>query len=122
MHGTRATRRLVLVRQTEAARDPALPQDRRGAGLRCAVVSGGAKWLVVEQKVCVETDPGRARLLGRKELVRYMGLPNYRNNWLRIGFTEADLENGGSDHFIDAMVNWGDAATIKAKLKAAFRR
>ena len=74
----------------------------------------------MEQKVCVETDPARARLLGRKELIRYMGLPNYRNNWLQIGFTEADLENGGSDRFIDAMVNWGDAATVKAKLKAHF--
>ncbi|MBV8459122.1 MAG: LLM class flavin-dependent oxidoreductase, partial [Acetobacteraceae bacterium] len=48
-------------------------------------ILGGSKWLVVEQKVCVEADPARARLLGRKELHRYMGLPNYRNNWLRIG-------------------------------------
>jgi probable F420-dependent oxidoreductase len=83
-------------------------------------ILGASKWLVVEQKVCVETDPARARLLGRKELIRYMGLPNYRNNWLRIGFTEADLENGGSDRFVDAMVNWGDAATVKAKLRAHF--
>ena len=49
-----------------------------------------------------------------------MGLPNYRNNWLRIGFTEADLENGDSDRFIDAIVNLGDAATVKAQLKAHF--
>ncbi len=30
-----------------------------------------------------------------------MVLDNYRNNWLRIGFTEADLADGGSDRFID---------------------
>jgi len=83
-------------------------------------ILGPSKWLVVEQKVCVETDAAKARALGRNELARYMGLPNYRNNWLRIGFTEAELENGGSDRFIDAMVNWGDAATVKAKLKAHF--
>jgi probable F420-dependent oxidoreductase len=99
----------------------ALPYNVTPEHTRAAkAILGPSKWLVVEQKVCVETDPARARLLGRKELSRYMGLPNYRNNWLRIGFTEADLENGGSDRFIDAMVNWGDAATVKAKLKAHF--
>ncbi len=83
-------------------------------------ILGPAKWLAVEQKVCLETDPARARTLGREELRRYMGLPNYRNNWLRIGFSEADLADGGSDQFIDGMVAWGDAATIKAKLRAHF--
>ncbi|MBN9561543.1 MAG: TIGR03620 family F420-dependent LLM class oxidoreductase [Alphaproteobacteria bacterium] len=83
-------------------------------------ILGPSKWLAVEQKVCLETDPAKARALGRKELSRYMGLPNYRNNWLRIGFTEAELDNGGNDRFIDAMVAWGDAATIKGKLRAHF--
>jgi hypothetical protein len=45
-------------------------------------------------------------------------MTNYRNNWLRIGFTEADLADGGSDKFIDAMVLWGDAATIGRSLAA----
>jgi probable F420-dependent oxidoreductase len=83
-------------------------------------ILGPSKWLAVEQKVCLETDPAKARALGRKELSRYMSLPNYRNNWLRIGFTEAELDNGGNDRFIDAMVAWGDAATIKGKLRAHF--
>ena len=73
-----------------------------------------------EQKVTIETDPIKARELGRKELARYMVLPNYRNNWLRIGFTEADLANGGSDRFIDAMCLWGDANAIKKGLRAHF--
>jgi alkanesulfonate monooxygenase SsuD/methylene tetrahydromethanopterin reductase-like flavin-dependent oxidoreductase (luciferase family) len=47
-----------------------------------------------------------------------MTLPNYRDNWLRIGFTEADLADGGSDRFIDAMVLWGDPATIARGLRA----
>ena len=49
-----------------------------------------------------------------------MALPNYVNNWLRQGFTSADLENGGSDRFIDAMVLNGDAATVQAGLRAHF--
>jgi probable F420-dependent oxidoreductase len=81
---------------------------------------GPDKLLAVEQKVCLETDPAAARALGRHELHRYMAMTNYRNNWLRIGFTEADLTDGGSDKFIDAMVLWGDAATIARGLRAHF--
>ena len=87
---------------------------------QAAAALGPNKWLAVEQKVTIETDPNRARTIGRKELARYMVLPNYRNNWLREGFTEADLANGGSDRFIDAMCLWGDADTIKKGLRAHF--
>jgi probable F420-dependent oxidoreductase len=79
---------------------------------------GPHKLLVVEQKVCLETDAATARGLARHELHRYMAMTNYRNNWLRIGFAEADLADGGSDKFIDAMVLWGDAATIARGLHA----
>ena len=83
-------------------------------------ILGPHKVLAVEQKVTLETDAAKARALGRKELSRYMVLPNYRNNWLREGFSEADLANGGSDKFIDAMCLWGDAATVKKGLRAHF--
>jgi probable F420-dependent oxidoreductase len=85
-----------------------------------AKILGPDKWLAIEQKVIIETDPGRARRLGRAELSRYMVLDNYRNNWLRMGFSEADLANGGSDAFIDGMVLWGTAEKVKAGLRAHF--
>jgi probable F420-dependent oxidoreductase len=81
-------------------------------------IMGPDKLLAVEQKVCLETDADAARGLARRELHRYMTLTNYRNNWLRIGFTETDLAGDGSDRFIDAMVLWGDAATIARGLSA----
>lgn len=87
---------------------------------KAAAILGPQKWLAVEQKVTIETDPAKARALGRKELARYMVLPNYRNNWLREGFTEADLADGGSDRFIDAMCLWGDAETVRKGLRAHF--
>jgi probable F420-dependent oxidoreductase len=87
---------------------------------QAAKILGPGKWLAVEQKVTIESDPAKARALGRRELARYMVLPNYRNNWLRLGFAEADLAGGGSDRFIDAMVLWGDAATVKKGLRAHF--
>jgi probable F420-dependent oxidoreductase len=78
------------------------------------------KWLAVEQKVTLETDETRARALGRRTLSHYLALENYRNSWLGMGFSEQDLSDGGSDAFIDAMVLWGDAATVKAGLRAHF--
>ena len=85
-----------------------------------AKILGRDKMLAVEQKVTIETNPAKARALGRKELSRYMVLDNYRNNWLREGFSEADLANGGSDKFIDAMCLWGDADTVRKGLRAHF--
>ncbi|MSP00999.1 MAG: TIGR03620 family F420-dependent LLM class oxidoreductase [Acetobacteraceae bacterium] len=85
-----------------------------------AKILGPNKWCAIEQKVTIETDPTKARALGRKELGRYLTLDNYRNNFLRIGFTEADLGNGGSDNFIDQMVLWGSASKVKEGLRAHF--
>lgn len=78
---------------------------------------GIAPWLCVEQKVLLERDPARARAVARNELARYLVLPNYRNNWLRLGFSEADLAHGGSDRFLDAMVAWGDAAALRKRVQ-----
>lgn len=85
-----------------------------------AKILGPGKWLAAEQKVTIETDPTRARALGRAELNRYMVLDNYRQAWHRLGFTDDDLANGGSDAFIDAMLLWGNADQVKAGLRAHF--
>ena len=90
------------------------PEHTRAA--RAAL--GPDKLLAVEQKVCLQTDATAARGLARRELHRYMTSTNYRNNWLRLGFTEADLADGGSDRFIDKMVIWGDPETVIRGLRA----
>jgi probable F420-dependent oxidoreductase len=69
-----------------------------------------------EQAVALEEDPGRARALGRAHLERYLPLPNYTNNWLRLGYTEDDLRDGGSDRLVDGLVAWGDEAAIAARV------
>jgi probable F420-dependent oxidoreductase len=85
-----------------------------------AKILGPSKWCAIEQKVTLETDPVKARALGRKELARYLTLDNYRNSWLWMGFTEADLADGGSDAWIDQMVLWGSVSKVKEGLRAHF--
>lgn len=87
---------------------------------RSKQVMGNNKALVVEQKFCLETDQATARELARNELKRYMALPNYCNNWLRIGFGQDDITGEGSDLFMDAMVVWGDEAAIHARMREHF--
>lgn len=74
--------------------------------------------LCVEQKILLETDADKARQLARQVAQIYSGLPNYRNSWKRLGFEDADFENGGSDAFIDATFAWGDIDAIKARIQA----
>jgi hypothetical protein len=40
---------------------------------QAAAILGPSKWLAVEQKVTLETDPAKARALGRKELFALHG-------------------------------------------------
>ena len=73
--------------------------------------------LCVEQKVIFETDPTKARDIARKAAQTYQRLPNYRNNWLRMGLGEADIDGDGSDTFIDATFAWGEIDAIKNRLQ-----
>ncbi len=83
-------------------------------------ILGPDKMLCVEQKVVLEADPARARELARPVAGIYLGLPNYRNNWLRMGLDESDLDNGGSDRFIDATFAWGSVDAIKTRIQEHF--
>jgi hypothetical protein len=42
----------------------------------------------------------------------YLGLTNYLSNLRRLGWTDADFADGGSDALIDALAVHGDAAAI----------
>jgi probable F420-dependent oxidoreductase len=74
--------------------------------------------LAPEHKVVLDADPEQARALGRKALKRYLGLVNYRRNWLRFGFSEDDMAGEGSDRLIDAMVLYGDTEAVAQGLRA----
>ena len=78
---------------------------------------GAGPLLCPEQAVVLETNPVKARDIARKFLAIYLTLPNYTNNFLRLGFQEADFANGGSDKLIDAIISWGDLKTVLNRIK-----
>jgi probable F420-dependent oxidoreductase len=67
--------------------------------------------------VVLDTDPARARALGRSRVrTPYLGLVNYTSNLRRLGWAEEDLSGGGSDALIDALVAHGSPAEVAAQL------
>src|SRR5215472_2609908 len=83
-------------------------------------IIGSDKWLCVEQKVLLVAEPSKAREIARQAMAFYLPLSNYRNNWKRLGFTDADLDSGGSNRFLDAMVAWGTETAINQRIQAHF--
>jgi probable F420-dependent oxidoreductase len=69
-----------------------------------------------EQMVVLEADPARAREIARPLIDRYLHAPNYTNNLLRLGYSEADFADGGSDELVDAIVARGNAETIMQRI------
>ncbi len=77
---------------------------------------GDGPLLATEVMVVLDDDAERARAVARQHLSRYMVLPNYTNNFLRLGFDEDDLRDGGSDRLVDGLIPWGDLDTIAARI------
>jgi probable F420-dependent oxidoreductase len=85
---------------------------------RAREILGKGAWLCPEQMVLLETDASKARAIARQNMLLYLGLPNYRNNLLWLGYSDADLDNGGSDRLVDAIVAWGDEKVIADRIQA----
>jgi hypothetical protein len=57
---------------------------------------------------------------GGDQVVKVAGgldLPNYINNWRRLGFTDDDFVGQGSDRLVDALVAWGDVEAVSKRVK-----
>ncbi len=72
--------------------------------------------LVVNQFVVLDTDPERAREAARGPLRFLAQIGGYRANFLRMGFTEADIHHL-SDRLVDHLVVWGDVDTVTTRVR-----
>lgn len=106
---------LRLARDRTAGAHPYLttPEHTRTA----REVLGEGPLLAPEHKVIVGTDAAEARATARDYLARYLGLTNYRRMLRGLGFTEEDIDSGGSDRLVDALVLHGDAESVADRLR-----
>ncbi|MFD3453949.1 LLM class F420-dependent oxidoreductase [Streptomyces sp. NPDC058691] len=107
---------MELTRDRSAGAHPYLVTPEHTAQSR--EILGRGPLLAPEFTVVLDTDPERARTTARAMLSFYLTLPNYTNSWLRLGFTEDDLANGGSDRLVDALIGWGDEERLRERIDA----
>jgi probable F420-dependent oxidoreductase len=84
---------------------------------RARSILGKGPLLAPEQAAVLEGDPSKARTIARAHMAMYLGLPNYVANLKRLGFTDADIENGGSDRLVDTIVVWGDIDAVAKRVR-----
>jgi probable F420-dependent oxidoreductase len=109
-------RALALSAERTAGAHPYLTTPRHTEHAR--QVLGVGPLLAPEHKVVLESDPARARSVGRPVVSRYLTRINYRSNLLREGWTEGDLAAEGSDRLVDALVLHGAVQEVAAGLVA----
>jgi probable F420-dependent oxidoreductase len=107
---------LEVARQRSAGAHPYLVTPEHTNVARQAL--GPGKFVAPEQAVVLDTDASAARAIARTHLAGYIQLPNYTNNWMRLGFTPDDLADGGSDRLVDAFVAWGGEEAIVERVQA----
>jgi probable F420-dependent oxidoreductase len=77
-------------------------------------VLGSEPVLAVELGVLAGLDDGSVRAAARAWARHYLELPNYANNWRRLGF---DADPRGDDRLLEAAFAWGDAAGIVSRVR-----
>ena len=110
------SRMLELARSRSAGAHPYFVPPEHSAVARAAL--GPGPLLAPEQTVVLEADPAEGRALARQFCARYLPLPNYTDNLRALGYTDEDLAPPGSDRLVDAIVAWGSAADIAARVQA----
>jgi probable F420-dependent oxidoreductase len=76
--------------------------------------------LAPEVAVVVEEDASAARQIARQYAEYYLASSNYTNNLLRLGWSDADFGEGGSDALIDALIPHGSVADVAAAVGSHF--
>jgi len=112
-------RMLRLSAERSAGAHPFLTTPEHTA--RARELMGSSVFLAPEHKVVLTTDRDEARAIGRKYLEHALGLSNYVNNFLRLGFTEDDVRKPGSDKLVDAVVAYGTPDAIAQRLNEHLR-
>ena len=88
------------------------PQHTRASRARI----GAGPALCTVAAFIAEVDPAIARAKARAALRVYMQLDYYHREWRKLGFTDRDFADGGSDSLIDTLVGWGDATALQRRL------
>ena len=84
---------------------------------RAREIMGPDALLIVEQKVVLDADAAEAFRRARASIGWYLDTPNYRKNLEWLGYSESELDNGGSDRLVNDLVAYGSEEAILARVQ-----
>jgi probable F420-dependent oxidoreductase len=73
--------------------------------------------LAVEMTAVLTTDRSAGLRIARAFARHYLVLPNYANNLRRLGWSDQDIANDGSDRLLEAVIAVGDVEHIVARVR-----
>ena len=82
---------------------------------RARALLGDGPLLLPEQTAILTDDADQARAIGTAWIRRYLAMPNYANNMLRLGFSADDVASV-SDRLLDAIIVSGDESAVIARV------
>jgi probable F420-dependent oxidoreductase len=111
---------LTLAADRTAGAHPYLVTTQYTRSARAVICAGPL--LAVEHKVALGTDGEQTLAVGRSAVDNpYLHLENYRANLRRLGYSDDELNDGGTDALIDALVARGDAESVASQVSAHLR-
>jgi probable F420-dependent oxidoreductase len=111
-------RMVALARDHAAGAYPYFTTTEHIASIREQL--GPEPFLAADLPVVLATDRASARAIGDKHTSRYLRTDNYRNNLVRLGWSEEEVQGAGSDDIFDAIVAWGDRDQVAERIQAVF--
>jgi probable F420-dependent oxidoreductase len=81
-------------------------------------VLGPEPVLAVEVGIVPGADRAGGLATARAWAAGYLELPNYANNWRRLGFSDDEVAGEGSDRLLEAAIVWGDPDAIAERVRA----
>ena len=86
---------------------------------RAREIIGPDALLAPEQGVAFGNTVQEARKIADAGVALYKTLPNYRNNWKRLGFNDEEIDSG-ADRFIDAIFACGSVDVMASRVQEHF--
>jgi len=108
-------RMLELARDDAAGAHPYLVTPEHTA--RARAILGPDRLLAPELGVVLAEDRTEGLAAARRHVRDYLALPNYVASFRRLGFTDEDVADEGSDRLVESLVAFGDETQIAARVQ-----
>ena len=109
-------RMVALARELAAGAYPYFTTTEHVGSIREQL--GPEPFLAADLPVVLAEDQATARAIGDRHTSRYLRTDNYRNNLLRLGWGDEEVQGTGSDALFEAIVAWGDRDQIAERIQA----